>query len=147
MRIVALRLSRTGLYIALALLAGLALLAMLSVFLAVPAFAADGDVTGGQSFTIPVAALTLYAAPLVPIVTAWATKLTASGWVKTAVNAGVAAVVGLVTTAIDLGTGLVLTWDTLWRTAFAIGLATLSYLVFKKPLEKVANATSGTGVG
>jgi hypothetical protein len=98
---------------------------------------------------IAVPALTLYVAPFIPIVTAAVTKLQAAGWVKLAVTTVTSLAVAAVTTAIERGADLVVTWGTLGRAAVTLGVAMASYLVFRKPVaDPVAqNVAPDKGLG
>jgi len=126
--------------------AGLVLVASVLV---VGSAAAAGASTGViAAVTVSLSAVSLYIAPFVPIVTAAFTKLNAPGWLKVGFTAVVSTVTTLIATAIQLGTDLVLTWDTLGAVAMAFGVAMGSYLFLRVPVtQPIAEQTKGTGIG
>lgn len=100
------------------------------------------------AFVLSVPTLTVSVAPFIPIVTALAARLNAPGWVKLGVTTIVAAISGVITTAIDSNQDAIITWDTVWRILLTLGIAMGSYLAFRKPImDPIANAIPGGVVG
>lgn len=114
----------------------------IAVVTASAAGADDGSAAVDGSFTLSVAALSLYVAPFLPILTAALTKSTVAGWIKVALTAALAVVSTAVTTAIATSADLILSWAFLGRVAMAFGVAMASYLVFRKPVVDPVSAAT-----
>lgn len=91
--------------------------------------------------------LSLYIAPFLPFLTALLTKASAPAWLKTGLNAGLAAVVTVITTAIEKSEDVILTWDTLGRVLMTVGLAVVAYLALRPAIDKVAAVNPDKGIG
>ncbi len=83
---------------------------------------------------LSVNALTVYVAPLLPIVVALITRSTASSALKGSVLAVLAVVTGLVSSAVESGTAIELDNAFLARTAVAFVIAVATYVGLSKPL-------------